>query len=110
MKYVQRKLTHYSICEKLFAKWCMKVSFQKRLLIKVERAKEKKNVGKLLKNCDFSMPYHICTAKMKGLTKGGWISERLSLCLKSPKKDAKSLSWALSTKKEDAKESELAPL
>ena len=50
MKYVQRKLTHYSICEKLFAKWCMKVSFQKRLLIKVERAKEKKNVGKLLKN------------------------------------------------------------
>ena len=83
---------------------------EKRLLIKVERAKEKKNVGKLLKNWDFSMPYHICTAKMKGLTKGGWISERLSLCLKSPKKDAKSLSWALSTKKEDAKESELASL
>ena len=41
-------------------------------------------------------------------SKGSLISERFSFWLKSPKKSAKSLPWALSTRREDAQGRDLA--
>ena len=43
-------------------------------------------------------------------TTGGLISESFSPCLKSPKIDAKLLSWALSAKRDDAEDIDLAPI